>query len=80
GEALEVLASLSKVEIKFEVDPARLRRAEVPWMVGDPSLARETIGWTATHAWEETARDLLDHWRERVARESETGARQESER
>lgn len=80
GEGLEVLASLSKVEIEFEVDPARLRRAEVPWMVGDPGLARETVGWTATHAWEETARDLLDHWRERVVRESETGARQESER
>ncbi|MGH7566296.1 MAG: GDP-mannose 4,6-dehydratase [Gemmatimonadota bacterium] len=79
GEALEVLASLSKVEIEFEVDPARLRPAEVPWMVGDPGLARETIGWTATHRWEETARDLLDNWRERVARESEPRARHETE-
>jgi GDP-4-dehydro-6-deoxy-D-mannose reductase len=70
GEALEALASLSEVEIGFEVDPRRLRPAEVPWMVGDPGRARERIGWTATHQWEETARDLLDHWRERVAREA----------
>ena len=72
GEALDVLASLSEVAIEFRVDPARLRPAEVPWMVGDPSLARETIGWTSVRSWEETARDLLDHWRERTAREDET--------
>lgn len=71
GEALDVLASLSRVAIEFRVDPARLRPADVPWMVGDASLARETIGWTAVRSWEETARDLLDHWRERSAREDE---------
>jgi len=70
GEALEALAALSNVEIEFEVDPSRLRPAEVPWMVGDPRRAAETIGWTATHPWEETARDLLAYWRERVTRES----------
>jgi GDP-4-dehydro-6-deoxy-D-mannose reductase len=70
GDALNALASLSDVEVEFEVDPTRLRPAEVPWMVGDPGRARETIGWTATHRWEETARDLLDHWRERVMREA----------
>lgn len=69
GDALTALASLSSVEIEFEVDPSRLRPAEVPWMVGDPRRAAETIGWTATHAWEETARDLLEYWRERVTRE-----------
>jgi GDP-4-dehydro-6-deoxy-D-mannose reductase len=74
GEALDVLAALSKVEIEFEIDPARLRPAEVPWMVGDPRLARETIGWAATRAWEETARALLDHWRERVAHERDPRA------
>jgi GDP-4-dehydro-6-deoxy-D-mannose reductase len=80
GEALEVLASLSKVEIAFAVDPSRLRPAEVPWMVGDPRLARETIGWVATRGWEETARDLLEHWRRRVVSEPEIPAIQESER
>jgi hypothetical protein len=41
-------------------------------MVGDPSLAWETIGWSAMRSWEETARDLLDHWRERTAWEDES--------
>jgi GDP-4-dehydro-6-deoxy-D-mannose reductase len=72
GEALDALAGLSEAPIEFRVDPARLRPAEVPWMVGDPSLARETIGWSAMRTWEETARDLLDHWRERTAREDES--------
>lgn len=80
GEALEVLASLSEVEIEFAVDASRLRPAEVPWMVGDPRLARETIGWAATRTWEETARDLLEHWRERAENEPEVPATQESER
>jgi nucleoside-diphosphate-sugar epimerase len=39
-------------------------------MVGDPRRATEAIGWTAACPWEETARDLLEHWRERTARES----------
>jgi GDP-4-dehydro-6-deoxy-D-mannose reductase len=80
GEALEVLASLSGVEIEFAVDSSRLRPAEVPWMVGDPRLARETIGWAATRSWEETASDLLGHWRARVDNEPEIPAIQESER
>jgi GDP-4-dehydro-6-deoxy-D-mannose reductase len=80
GEALDVLASLSDVEIEFSVDPSRLRPADVPWMVGDPRLARETIGWVATRTWEETARDLLEHWRERAENEPEVPATQESER
>lgn len=69
GEALAALADLASVEIEFEVDPSRLRPAEVPWMVGDPGRAAETVGWAATHTWEETALDLLAYWRERVARE-----------
>lgn len=69
GTALEALAALANVEIEFQVDPARLRPAEVPWMVGDAGRAEEAIGWKATHVWEETARDLLDYWRERVTRE-----------
>lgn len=69
GDALAALAALASVEIEFEVDPSRLRPAEVPWMVGDPGRAAETIGWTATRSWEETARDLLEYWRERVTRE-----------
>jgi GDP-4-dehydro-6-deoxy-D-mannose reductase len=72
GEALDVLAALSEAPIEFQVDATRLRPADVPWMVGDPSLAWETIGWSAMRSWEETARDLLDHWRERTAREDES--------
>ena len=72
GDALRALASLSTIEIEFQVDPARLRPAEVPWMVGDPSRAAQAIGWTVTRSWEDTANDLLEHWRGRRAEEVPT--------
>ena len=65
GEALEALASLSNVEIGFEVDPRRLRPPKSRgWSVTPPEHGRRPVG-LATHRWEETARDLLEHWRER---------------
>ena len=52
-----------------------LPHAEIEAAIGPADAAElraraEAIGWTATRPWEETARDLLEHWRERTARES----------
>ena len=69
GEALEALASLSNVEIGFEVDPGGCGRPKSRgWSVTPPEHGRRPVG-LATHRWE-SGRDLLEHWRERVAREA----------
>ena len=51
----------------MRVDPARLRPADVPAQVGDPSRLREATGWRPEIPLEQTLADLLEDWRARVA-------------
>lgn len=66
-EVVRRLVALARVAIRVEVDPARLRPADIPWLVGDPSrLARDT-GWRTELPLERTLEDVLEEWRERAA-------------
>ncbi len=64
---VDTLAALARVEVRVEVDPARLRPADVPYLVGDPSRAARDCGWSVTRALDDTLRDVLDDWRGRGA-------------
>lgn len=59
------LASLARVRVKIEVDPARLRPADVPWLVGDPSRAASETGWRTQRPLADTLRDVLEEWRQK---------------
>jgi GDP-4-dehydro-6-deoxy-D-mannose reductase len=63
---LETLLSFSEVEIEVEVDPARLRAADIPRLVGDHSRFTSATGWMPEIPLERTLQDLLDGWREAV--------------
>lgn len=66
-DVLAKLLALARVPVRHEVDPARLRPADVPWLVGDPSLAARDCGWRVRIPLAETLRDVLDDWRTRDA-------------
>jgi len=66
-ELLDILISLTGLEVEVRVDPLRLRPADVPVLVGDGRRLREATGWEPAIPLEHTLRDLLDYWRERVA-------------
>lgn len=68
GGIVQTLLSLAEVEIAVEQDSARMRPADVPVQLGDPSKARAELGWEAEIPLETTLRDLLDHWRNAVRR------------
>ncbi len=59
------LAAQARVEVRIEVDPARLRPADVPYLVGDPARAARDTGWRARRPLAETLRDVLEEWRAR---------------
>jgi len=67
GEGLEILLGLSGTAIEVVPDPSRMRPAEIPRLVGDPSLLRKAIGWQPVHAFENTLRDLLEAARRQLA-------------
>lgn len=69
-EMLDVLLACSKVKIRTEEDPARLRPSDVPILWADPTKFRAATGWEPKIPFERTLRDVLDYWRERVAAES----------
>lgn len=65
-EVLDFYLSKSKVKIRVEVDPDRLRPADVPLLLGDNTKFVEATGWKPEIPIEKTFQDTLDFWRERV--------------
>jgi GDP-4-dehydro-6-deoxy-D-mannose reductase len=64
-DLLDHLLSLTKVKIEVRQDPARLRPSDVPILLGDNSKFVAATGWQPTIPFEQTLRDMLDHWRAR---------------
>ena len=65
-EMLDRLRAMAQVEVRVETDPARLRPSDVEILIGDSSKFRADTGWEPQIPFEQTLRDLLDYWRERV--------------
>jgi GDP-4-dehydro-6-deoxy-D-mannose reductase len=56
-------ASLATVEVRFELDPERLRPVDVPLVRGDNTKLRTATGWAPEIPLEQTLADVLDWWR-----------------
>jgi len=71
AECLDTLISLSPARdrIRIVTDPARVRLTEPLHLVADWQPFRELTGWAPRYAFDQTLRDTLDYWRDRVARE-----------
>ncbi|OGD09717.1 MAG: GDP-mannose 4,6-dehydratase [Candidatus Aminicenantes bacterium RBG_13_62_12] len=62
-EVLDTLLSLSKVNVRVEVDPQRLRPSDVPILLADSSKFVAQTGWKPRFSFRQTLSDLLDYWR-----------------
>jgi GDP-4-dehydro-6-deoxy-D-mannose reductase len=68
-EMLDRVIALAHVEVKVEVDPERLRPSDVEILIGDSSKFRADTGWEPRIPFEQTLRDLLGYWREKLSRQ-----------
>jgi len=68
---LDTLLSYTDVEIRVERDPARYRPVDVPVVYGSADKFRARTGWEPQIPFEQTLRDTLGYWRERVSSETE---------
>ncbi|HEX3553621.1 MAG TPA: GDP-mannose 4,6-dehydratase [Thermoanaerobaculia bacterium] len=66
-EMLDLVLSFSRVEVRTEVDPSRLRPSDVEILIGDSAKFRADTGWEPKIPFEQTVRDLLDYWRKVLA-------------
>jgi len=69
-EMLDILLANTTVKVRVQEDPARLRPSDVPILWADTSKFRAATGWEPRIPFEQTLRDLLDYWRDRVRRET----------
>ena len=65
-EVLDMLLSMSRANVKIEVDPQRLRPSDVPILISDPTKFVKLTGWKPEIPFRDSLQDLLDYWRERV--------------
>jgi len=65
-DVLEILLSLSKVNVKVEVDKSRLRPSDVPILFPDCTKFRERTGWEPKIPFKKSLEDILNYWRERI--------------
>jgi GDP-4-dehydro-6-deoxy-D-mannose reductase len=64
-EILGMLVSSASRNVRVEQDPERLRKVDIPSLVGDARKIRAETGWEPEIPLQKTLADLLDYWRVR---------------
>jgi len=65
-EVIRRLDGVTPLRVSHEVDPDRMRPADVPCIAGDAGRLREATGWAPSIPLEQTLRDAIDHWRDEL--------------
>jgi GDP-4-dehydro-6-deoxy-D-mannose reductase len=63
GDVLSLLVAMSRVEVRVEQDPARLRPSDVPRLLGSYAKLQRATGWLPTIPLERTLREILEEQR-----------------
>jgi GDP-4-dehydro-6-deoxy-D-mannose reductase len=63
ADVARTLCERARVPISLEVDAARIRPADIPYLVGDPSAIEGEVGWKAAIPLERTLDEVLEEWR-----------------
>lgn len=65
-EILDLIVSMSQVDIQVEVDPNKLRPVDVPIIEADITKINSLTGWKPEILLEQTIKETLDYWRASV--------------
>ena len=64
GDILTELAAVVGVDLKIEVDSARVRETDIRLACGDATQARTRLDWAPIIPWEQTLRDMVNDWQQ----------------
>jgi hypothetical protein len=59
---LDTLVAMSTVKVEVREDPVRMRPADIPTLVCNPSRFYSHTGWRPEIPLEQTLHDILDYW------------------
>lgn len=66
-QILDKLLDMSEKNIEVKVDPDKVRKVDIPILIGDNSKFMSHTGWVPEIPIEKTLRDVLDYWRKKVS-------------
>jgi GDP-4-dehydro-6-deoxy-D-mannose reductase len=66
ADVLDIFKKLSKVKFELKSDPSRVRKIDIPILIGDGTKFSELTGWQSKIKIEKTIEDLLNYWRAKV--------------
>lgn len=69
-EVLDALRRHVRVSVTVEQDPARMRPADTPIVLGDRQRLTADTGWTPEISLDATLADLVDYWRTEVRKDA----------
>ena len=67
SEVLETLLAMSRIPVRAELDPTRVRGGAPTRLALDSTRFRQRTGWSPRITLADSLRDTLDYWRARVA-------------
>jgi GDP-4-dehydro-6-deoxy-D-mannose reductase len=67
-DLLDMFLAKARTVIRIVTDPARYRPNDTPVVLGDFGRIHAELGWSPRIPLEQTVDDLLEYWRERIAR------------
>lgn len=66
SEMVDIFAKLSKKGFDLRVNPKKIRKVDIPVLLGDGSKFSKLTGWSPKVKIEKTVEDLLNYWRAKV--------------
>jgi GDPmannose 4,6-dehydratase len=70
GTGVQEVGRRSTGEVVVKIDPRYFRPAEVETLLGDPTKARDQLGWTPTTTLEELVAEMVNADREEARKEA----------
>jgi len=65
-EILDLLLSFSSLKIEVNVDSSKLRKADIPLLLGENRKVKKETSWKPEIPLKKSLSDLLEYWRKRV--------------
>jgi len=65
-EILDILISYSSEDIEIQVDSKKMRKVDIPFLLGDNKKIKKDTSWHAEIPLKKTLLDLLEYWRKKV--------------
>ncbi len=65
-EALGIFGELSKKKFEVKTEPSKIRKVDIPTLIGNGDKFTKLTGWRHKIKFEKTIEDLLNYWRAKI--------------